>query len=222
MTDLPHFSAVIFDLDGLVLDTESTYFAAWQHAATQMGYEGSEPFWQSLSGLHAAAIEQHLHHHFGPLFNYPYFTALSGQRWQAIVEQQGIVIKAGFLQVLALLEAQKIPFALATNSPLSNARECLALAKLPDVFSLITAREQVEHGKPAPDIFFKTAVQLQTPIHECLVLEDSYAGVLGATRAGAPVIYIPSNPINPAASTLATCQLTSLTQLADRLASTLN
>lgn len=221
MTDLPPFSAVIFDLDGLVLDTESTYFAAWQQAATQMGYEGSEPFWQSLSGLHAAAIEQHLHHHFGPLFNYSYFAALSGQCWQELVEQRGISIKTGFHQVLALLKAQKIPFALATNSPLINALECLALAKLPDVFRMITTREQVQQGKPAPDIFLKAAQQLQTPIHQCLVLEDSYAGVLGATRAGAPVIYIPSNPINPEASTLATCQLTSLTQLADWLESTL-
>lgn len=218
MTDLPHFSAVIFDLDGLVLDTESTYFTAWQHAATQMGYECSEFFWQSLSGLHAAAIEQQLHQHFGPLFNYFDFAALSSQCWQTVVEQQGIAIKAGFLQVLALLEAQQIPFALATNSPLTNALECLALAKLQDVFNMITAREQVAQGKPAPDVFCKTAAQLQIPVDQCLVLEDSYAGVLGATRAGAPVIYIPSKPINPAASALATCQLASLTQLADRLA----
>lgn len=221
MLDWPDFTAVIFDLDGLVLDTESTYFAAWQHAATQMGYASTVGFWRSLSGLQATVIEQKLQAHFGTVFDRQHFSTLSGQYWRERVEQDGIAVKSGFHAVLALLKAHQIPFALATNSPLANALECLTLAKLQAVFSRIIAREHAPHGKPAPDIFLTAAAQLQTPIQQCLVLEDSYSGVLAAARAGAPVIYIPSSPINPAASTLATGQLNSLSQLADQLKATL-
>ncbi len=215
MIKLPNFSAVIFDLDGLVLDTESTYFAAWQEAATMMGHHCSDAFCRSLSGLQYADVEHRLRVMYGEDFNLQVFASLSAQCWRRIVKHRGIAVKPGVRQLLALLTHKQIPFALATNSPLVNARECLALAGLEGVFEILIAREQVQHGKPAPDIFFIAAQRLKYPIKQCLVLEDSYNGVLAAYRAGAHIIYIPSNPIETQAEPLATCRLNNLIALAD-------
>jgi beta-phosphoglucomutase len=216
MTELPDFWAVIFDLDGLVLDTEIAYFAAWQQAASSMGYQCSEAFCQSLSGLQYADVEQCFVATYGEHFNLQAFASHSAQCWRNVVEQQGIPVKPGFQQLLDLLKQLQIPYALATNSPQLNALECLALAGLKDIFTTLIAREHVQKGKPAPDIFFHAAQHLTLPIQQCLVLEDSYNGVLGAYRAGARVIYIPSTQSSMRqAEVLATCTLKDLVQLAE-------
>jgi len=189
---LADFSAVIFDMDGLVLDTESTYFIAWQQAAKAMGYEFSDDFCLSLSGLHYNDIEPKLIEYCGAEFNLQAFNRLSGDCWRDHVDVYGIRIKHGFSELLELLIRQKIPYCLATNSRAANALECLELAGIKDVFSIIIARDHVQHGKPEPDVFFKAAEVLQVDISRCLVLEDSHAGIAAASRAGAVSVFIPS------------------------------
>ncbi|MCX7086543.1 MAG: HAD family phosphatase [Methylococcales bacterium] len=217
MRKLPDFSAVIFDLDGLVLDTEITYFAAWQQTIINMGYPCSAEFCQSLSGLQFDDITRTLHATYGADFNVSAFVALSTPCWREYVTQQGIAIKPGFTALLALLTQQQIPFALATNSPHLSALECLALAGLDGVFTTLIAREHVHNGKPEPDIFLHAAQQLNTPIQQCLIVEDSYNGVLAAYRAGANVIYIPSTLTEQRAAALAFCVMDNLHQLAECL-----
>jgi haloacid dehalogenase superfamily, subfamily IA, variant 3 with third motif having DD or ED len=189
---LADFSAIIFDMDGLVLDTESTYFIAWQQAANAMGYEFSDDFCLSLSGLHYNDIEPKLIEYCGAEFNLQTFNRLSGDFWRDHVDVHGIRIKHGFSELLELLIRQKIPYCLATNSRAANALECLELAGIKDVFSIIIARDHVQEGKPEPDVFFKAAEVLQVDISRCLVLEDSHAGIMAASRAGAVSVFIPS------------------------------
>jgi beta-phosphoglucomutase len=195
---LSNFSAVIFDMDGLVLDTETTYFAAWQQAANAMGYELSEAFCLSLSGLHYKDIELKLMALCGADFNLQTFNHLSGIFWREHVDAHGINIKHGFTELLEYIVQQQIPYCLATNSRAVNAYECLELAGIKDVFSTIITRDDVHHGKPEPDIFIKAAELLQMPISRCLVLEDSHAGIVAASRAGAFSVFVPSTePVDP-------------------------
>ena len=194
------FSAVIFDMDGLVLDTETTYFIAWKQAAKAMGYALSDPFCLSLSGLHYKDIELKLMASCGADFNLHTFNHLSGIFWREHVNAHGIKIKHGFIQLLEFIVQQQIPYCLATNSQAINAYECLEFAGIKDVFLTIITRDDVEHGKPAPDIFLKAAELLQVPITQCLVLEDSYAGIEAASRAGAFSVFVPSTePVDPMA-----------------------
>lgn len=192
MLKLSDFSAVIFDMDGLVLDTETTYFAAWQQAAKAMGYALSEPFCQSLSGLHYKDVELKLMTLCGADFNLQAFNQLSGIYWREHVNAHGINAQHGFTQLLEFILQQQIPYCLATNSRAVNAYECLELAGIKDVFSTIITRDDVQHGKPEPDIFLKAAELLQVPISQCLVLEDSHAGIVAASRAGAFSVFVPS------------------------------
>jgi len=189
---LTDFAAVIFDMDGLVLDTESTYNKAWQQAAQLIGLELDKQFWQSLSGLHYADVERCLLTKCGVDFDLDSFNRLSASSWRDHVTSNGIAVKTGFAELLALIQQQSLPYALATNSPAINALECLELAGIDEVFSVIVTRDDVLRGKPAPDIFLATADCLHVDIKRCLVLEDSPAGIAAAVSSGAFSVYIPS------------------------------
>jgi len=200
------FSAVIFDMDGLVLETESTYRIAWQQAAKSMGHPLPEDFLLSLSGLHYQAVEQKLLAMCGVDFNLQTFNHNASRFWRDHVNSHGIKTKLGFTELLEFVMAERKPFCLATNSRAANTDECLALAGIKPVFSTIVTRDDVSHGKPAPDIFLKAAQSLQVPIEKCLVLEDSPAGVVAAAKAGAIVVCVPSaTPVDP--QTQALCDL---------------
>jgi len=192
MNKLPGFSAIIFDMDGLVLDTERTYCIAWQKAASEMGLNFSEAFCLSMSGLHAHDVEKKLINKCGVNFDLTQFSQLSGQKWREYVNQFGVPVKKGFFVLLDVVRANNIPFCLATNSAKSNALECLQLANLNDIFPIIVTRDDVKQGKPAADIFLFAANALMRPISQCLVVEDSTTGVQAAVNAQAPSVFIPS------------------------------
>jgi HAD superfamily hydrolase (TIGR01509 family) len=198
MLKIANFSAVIFDMDGLVLDTESIYFIAWQQAAAMMGYRLSDAFCFSLSGHNGQAIRQKLLLECGKDFDLPRFNELASKVWRNHINRNGIAIKHGFNELLAFIVEQQLPYCLATNSRTANALECLEVAGLTDIFTTIISRDDVEQSKPAPDIFLKAADCLQVSIQQCLVLEDSHTGIVAAKLAGAFAVFIPSSTsINP-------------------------
>lgn len=188
----PEFSAIIFDMDGLVLDTEVTYISAWRSAGEEMGCEFSEEFCNSLSGLHYQDVEKKLLDYCGQKFDLKKFGKLSGQYWKQQVYQQGIEVKKGVVNLLKWINFNNKPYCLATNSASINALECLRLAKLEGVFPMIIARDHVKQGKPAPDLFLSAAESLKVEISKCLVLEDSKTGILAAEKAGAVSVFVPS------------------------------
>ncbi len=192
MIRLPDFSAIIFDMDGLVLDTEKTYAIAWQQAAREMGESFSDEFCNTMSGLQAADVEKRLLAACAADFDMNRFFQLSSVYWREYVNKQGIPVKKGFHRLLELLKSLQIPYCLATNSGEKNARECLHMAGLANTFSIIISSDQVKQGKPAPDIFLSAAAELDRPVSKCLVLEDSPTGIQAARNAQAPAIYIPS------------------------------
>lgn len=218
MLKLADFDAVIFDMDGLVLDTESTYIIAWQQAAKEMGYNFSDDFCLSLSGCHYQEVELRLTEHCGTEFNLQTFNRLSSDCWREYVDVHGIKLKHGFMGLVELLVRKKIPYCLATNSPGENALECLDLAGIEELFPIVVAREQVRHGKPEPDIFLKAAELMQTDISRCLVIEDSLAGIVAASRAGAVTVLVPSTAqIDPLAIELCDLMVSDLEQLTNRI-----
>lgn len=211
---LTNFSGVIFDLDGLVLDTEQTYSMAWQQAAALLGYELSNEFCLSFSGLSGQAVRERLLQQCGADFDLMRFSELSGKAWRDYVETHGIEVKQGFFELLAQIKKHNLPYCLATNSRQHNALECLALAGLSNVFELIVSRDDVSEPKPSPEVFLKAADCLNVPIAQCLILEDSHTGVMAGHQAGAFVCYVPSTvQILPETLTLANVQVSSLSDV---------
>ena len=210
------FQAIIFDLDGLVLDSEITYFAAWQQAAASMGHVLDEAFCASLSGLHGTAVYQRLRKQCGADFDEASFKALSRQCWLDYLKTHGMPVKPGFFELLQVIEEQKYAFCLATNSRREDAEFCLQAAGLGDVFDTVITRDDVLRGKPSPAIFHTAAARLGLSSADCLVLEDSPVGVAAAYAAEAPCIFVPSRyPIDPLAALQAHGVLKDLAEVAD-------
>lgn len=218
MINRADIAAVIFDMDGLVLDTEKTYRVAWREAGRAMRYDFPDAFLDALSGLSGEAVLRTIESFCGSGFDAVKFNGLSAACWHDHVMVHGIDVRSGFHGLRDYLVQKGIPFCLATNSTLANAEACLGLAKLSGVFSTIIARDHVQHGKPAPDIFLHAAASLDVSVSRCIVLEDSSTGIEAAFKAGGLPVMVPSRlPID--AATLARCRLVlnDLAELTERI-----
>ena len=184
MIKRPEFSAVILDLDGLVLDTEKTYRIAWCFALETMGYSFSQNFYQRLSGLQYESIERFFLEQCGTDFDVPLFRKISAEQWHDYVDAEGIAVKPGVFDLLAALTERQIPYCLATNSLSENAERNIDIAGIAHLFPNKVTRDQVKRGKPAPDIFLQVANHYKVDPENCLVIEDSVNGVLAAKAAG--------------------------------------
>jgi len=209
-----NFSAVILDLDGLILDTEKTYRIAWQSALELMGYSFPTDFYQGLCGLQYESIEQFFLEQCGANFNVQIFRKISAEQWHDYVGLEGIAVKVGAFDLLTALTERQIPYCLATNSLRENAERNLEIAGIGHLFLNKVTRDQVEQGKPAPDIFLLAAKLMGYPIAQCLAVEDSIVGIEAAQIAGAIPIWIPEvNSKKTLMGSKKVCQLNDLVEL---------
>ncbi|GIX49792.1 MAG: hydrolase [Candidatus Tectimicrobiota bacterium] len=185
------FTAVICDLDGLLLDTERLARWAWQRAAADWHYTLSDELYLTLVGRTEADSEQLLRQAFGPAFP---LRAVQRRAWdymQQAIATEGLRLRPGAAELLAFLEARGIARAVATSSEQHFALQKLRGSGLHAYFATVVTGSEVPRGKPAPDLFLRAAQQLGRPPQQCLVLEDAAAGVQAAHAAGMAVIMVP-------------------------------
>jgi beta-phosphoglucomutase len=183
--------AVVFDMDGLLLDTEPFYKAAWQGAAADLGFVLDDASYAGFVGRPNDACERDLVTQFGPGFPLERFRARWPERWRELAASRGIQQKRGVTEMLAFVEARGLPFAVATSSDIDYATFSLRHGGLDGRFPVIVTGEEVTHGKPAPDIYLEAARRLSVPPASCVALEDSEAGILAARAAGMRPLLIP-------------------------------
>ena len=183
--------AVIFDMDGLMLDTEPLAARAWSDAAATAGIAFDSAVTPSLVGRTFGDCRTLILAHHGDSYPVDLLMAQWHVAYDAIVDREGVATKSGLVELLDWLDAQRIPMAVATSTRHARACARLARAALLDRFVAVVGGDQVERGKPAPDIFLAAAAALGAPPHDCLVLEDSPAGLEAAARAGMQVIVVP-------------------------------
>ena len=217
---LPAFSAVIFDMDGLVLDSETTYCGAWRKAAAALGHELDDAFFESLFGRHADDVVEALAGRLGPSFNRETFFNAAERHWFEHIETHGIPRMPGVESLLARFREASIPYALATNSEGHYARLCLERGGLHDAFPVMVTRDQVALGKPEPDVFLEAARRLNVDPAACLVLEDSETGLMAARAAGTqPILIQRREDLRARLEPLAKLALFSLEDLVDLIKS---
>jgi HAD superfamily hydrolase (TIGR01509 family) len=183
--------AVVFDMDGLMLDTEPLYKTAWQSGCRELGYHLDDAIYRRLVGRPTIACEQVLLQSLGPEFPLERFRRLWPSIWQAEVSSRGIRQKPGLSALLELLRNRNVPRALATSSEADFTDISLEHAGLSSSFQAIVTGDQIERGKPAPDIYLAAAAKLGVPPQSCVALEDSEAGAVAASTAGMVTLLVP-------------------------------
>ena len=184
-------AAVILDMDGTMVDTETVYHAAWRNTAEQLGFTLGDDLLHETTGKRTADCYAVIQSKLGQTFPMDEFKANWWKRWQMLVETEGVRQKAGLDRLLSLLEAHNIPRAVATSSARAEALYTLERAGIADRFSIIVTGDQIANGKPAPDIFLLAAERLGVDARACLAVEDSEAGVYAASNAGMMTFMVP-------------------------------
>lgn len=208
--------AVIFDMDGLILDTEVVYRTTWQQAAAEFGYDMSDEFYSCFVGRRTDECLATLLETYGSDFPISAFLARGSHLYQMHVKSYGIRAKPGLHELLDLLDALRVPKAVATSTERAHALACLG--GLAGRFMTIVTGDEVTHGKPAPDIFLLAAERLRLAPRQCLVLEDSGAGVRAAHSAGMPVIMVPDlEPSSAEVAAQTACVCSSLHEVKELL-----
>lgn len=182
---------ILFDMDGLVLDTEKLYTRFWVEAGRFYGFPMEVKHGLALRGLSGPAGEEMLQRFFGPTANYMRIRAKRIELMDACIAENGIAPKPGIYELLDYLQAAGIPTAITSSSPMANIRRHLTSQNLYHRFTKLCSGHEVPHGKPAPDIYLLGAAELGLPPEECLALEDAPAGILSAYRAGCLPVMIP-------------------------------
>lgn len=182
---------ILFDMDGLVLDTERLYTRFWVEAGRFYGFPMETKHGLALRGLGGPAGEEMLQSFFGPTANYSRIRAKRIELMDAYIAENGIRPKPGIFELMDYLHDAGIPSAITSSSPMENIRRHLTSQNLYHRFTKLCSGHEVPHGKPAPDIYLHGAAALGLAPEECLALEDAPAGILSAYRAGCLPVMIP-------------------------------
>ncbi|MFI4934708.1 MAG: HAD family hydrolase [Caulobacterales bacterium] len=181
--------AVVFDMDGLLIDTESPIRDALMAAAQAMDRELPLRVFLRMIGTTDADSNRMLADHFGPGFDLEAYHHDVRRRVDVAFEA-GVQLKAGVFELLDVLDDLGLPRAVATSSSRASVERCLA-PPLFGRFSAFVTRESVVNGKPHPEPYLKAAAALATPPGDCLALEDSHNGVRAAHAAGMMTVMVP-------------------------------
>lgn len=189
--------AVIFDLDGLLADTEIISLKVYQELLRDFGIPFTE---ETYSRDYSGHREEENVQRFLDTYDLPWnFDQTLAKVYE--LEAQGVNLKKGAKNLLTYLQKEGVPIVLATSSVESRARMILDSNGILSLFDHLVFAKDVKRSKPYPDIFLKACSDLNVLPENCLVLEDSEAGIEAASRAGIPVICIPDLKI-PAQSFL--------------------
>jgi HAD superfamily hydrolase (TIGR01509 family) len=182
--------AVVFDMDGLLVDTEVLIRDLMMELAAARGAQLPDHVFQRMVGLPNEASDAVARAHFGPAFPLDAFFADVSERVHAACEV-GVALKAGVIELLDHLDAATVPRAIATSSSHTAVKRTLGPSGILPRFDAVVAAGDYARGKPSPDPFLTAARRLDVAPEHCLALEDSHNGVRAAHAAGMMTVMVP-------------------------------
>ena len=182
---------VLFDVDGVILDTECLYSRFWMEACHYYGFPMTKAQSLQMRSLNKTAGQEKLRALFGPAADYTTIRQKRIELMDAFVEKEGVAAKPGIYTLLDALDERGIPCAITSSSPQQRLESYLTPLNLYHRFKKVISGYDVPRGKPEPDIYLRGAAELGLPPETCLALEDSPAGILSAYRAGCLPVLIP-------------------------------
>ncbi len=186
-----NFEAIIFDMDGLLLDSEKIGLIAFQETCQQFELGDKTDLYIQCIGTNSESTKKILSSGLGDEVDFVHFWSICREKYHAETKTKAIPLKEGVKGLLRHLQSLQLPAAIATSTHTEFALLKLNNAGIADFFDIVVGGEQVNKSKPFPDIYLKTVKQMKTNAHKCLALEDSENGVKSALAAGMTVIQIP-------------------------------
>jgi HAD superfamily hydrolase (TIGR01509 family) len=206
-------TAFVFDMDGLLFDTERLSRRALHAAADELGVPLAEDAFLELIGRRMGDIQHRLAVRLGNAALAAHLITCSEKHYEILITQ-GVPVKEGVAELLAWLKAQGRPCGVATSTRTAKAEYKLASAGLRQHFQVVIGGDQVERGKPAPDIYLHAMKSLGVAPKNCGVFEDSEPGLQAAHAAGARVVWVPDlAPVDVLTRKLATARAESLREV---------
>ena len=183
--------AFIFDMDGLMFDTERVFLSAWDYAGEKLGLGKAGYMIYRTLGMNTPACEQAWRDEFGADVDIAAMWAYSKEYIDEYYARYAVSVKPGLYDLLTYLERKHYKLAVASSTKKEKVEANLRSTNVRQYFDAVIAGDMVERSKPAPDIYLKAAAALGVKPEECYALEDSRNGLLSAHAAGCRAIMVP-------------------------------
>ncbi len=191
MTKLDGIKAVIFDLDGTLIDTEKIYRQVWPKAIAELGYEMKDEYYLAMRSLGRPFAPLKMKEWFGEDFDYDEARRIRKGYFDEYVANHPIEVKKGAFELLEYLKGKGIVTAIATATDIPRATAFLKDVKLDGFFDRVISAADVKEGKPSPFVYELACRELGFDPRECVAVEDAPNGITSAYRAGLNVIMVP-------------------------------
>ena len=183
--------AVIFDMDGLMINSERVTFEGYQLVMRKLGLSISEDFYKQLLGKTLPTAYQIFYNEYGDDFPMEQVLNDVHQYMADLFDQEGVPLKKGLLELLIYLKENNYKTIVATSSTRKRVDHILGLADIIKYFDDSICGDEVTHGKPHPEVFLRACEKLGVNPSDAIVLEDSEAGIQASYDANIKVICIP-------------------------------
>ena len=183
--------AVMFDLDGTIIDTEKYYRLYWPKAFAKFGYTITDEQGLGLRSLGNPYVEEYLTNIFGKKIETTDIKNYARSLVDESVKANGLELKEGVINCLKFLKTKNAKIAIVTATAIERTNRYIDMASLNDYFDDVISAKNVPHGKPAPDVYLTACEKLKVNPSETIAVEDSPNGVMSASRADCNVIMVP-------------------------------
>ena len=182
--------AVIFDMDGVIFDTEKVYLDIWIEVFEKYGYKMTKELYVNVMGTGRKNVIKTFLENFGDDLPIEKMYEEKDNQLFYIIENQGIPLKEGVKELFSMLKEKDYKIALATSAKKERVEKQIKDKWLKESFDAIVCGDDVEKGKPSPDIFLKAAKEIDVEPENCFVVEDSPAGIKAAFSGGMKGIHV--------------------------------
>ncbi len=183
--------AVIFDMDGLLIDSEAMTFKGYKKLCSDHSYKLEDEFYFQFLGTNIDYMRDGFHAHYGQ--DFPFDQILEGVHSyiEEIFQNEGVPLKPGAMNLFNFLKRNSIKIGLATSSARHRVDKILAKAEITSYFDVTVCGDEITHSKPNPEIFLTACQKLGVKPEEAIVLEDSENGIIGASDGKIQCIHVP-------------------------------
>ena len=182
--------AVLFDMDGVIFDTEREYLKEWNKIFEKYGYEMKKEIYVSVMGRGRKKVKEIFKENFGDDLPIEEMYIEKDKMLKEAIENNEVPLKQGALELLEFLKKNEYKTALATSAKKDRVKSQVTHAKINNLFDAIVCADDIVNSKPDPEIFLKAAEKVNIKPENCIVIEDSEAGIRAAFNAGMIAFHV--------------------------------